>query len=272
MVGRSDIRSRLLPGRAVEARVQLDFPRPHRGRAPRTRPTARCRSSGRRRRRGASRCAIRRRRRVTAHDEPMPSANPTMSQNRRLNTQDAFGLAASCVAAIVVALDAAPAPTAARGAAGVSPSRNRCAARDTPVPNAIAFTTGERSVRAARRDAPSTAPLEPLGRRHEPLDPVDLDRGVVHRVARGLEQRERFVVERVRGVAQVAQRARRARRASRRAPRPASSRRSRRPPRARHLPTSSPASSSLRSSVRGSRRRASSAANIPGSAPCALGR
>ena len=41
---------------------------------------------------------------------------------------------------------------------GVSPSRSFCAARDTPVPNAIAFTTGtlQRSRREA--DAPSTAP------------------------------------------------------------------------------------------------------------------
>src|SRR4029079_10792912 len=75
--------------------------------ADRTLPLQRSTTSG-----GASRCAIRRSRRVTAHEEPSPSVKPTTSQNRRLNTQDAF--------------DWGRRRRRRRdGGTGVSPSRNR---------------------------------------------------------------------------------------------------------------------------------------------------
>ena len=68
----------------------------------------------------------------------------------------------------------------------------------------MAFTTGlrKRTRREPRRTVDRAA--HALGRRDEALHPVDLDRGVDHGVARGFEERNGFVVERVGGVAQVA--------------------------------------------------------------------
>ena len=113
----------------------------------------------------------------------MPSANPTISQNRRLNTQDAFGLAARRVA--VVGRVVRPRPGGGRGAGaraapgsrlpasaaphGTRPCRTPSPSRPANAACAPPCATRRRPRRStARPTSRAVRPGRPRSRRHSP--------------------------------------------------------------------------------------------------------
>ena len=213
---------------------------------------------------GASRCDDRRTRRVTAHDEPSPSANPTMSQNSRLNTQDAFGLAAT--RSRRAASTAAPRRRGGRSRLRAGAARRATRRCRTPSPSRPAIAAC--APRCATRRRPRRSTARPTSRAARPGRP---------RSRRRTPRRARR-----RAAGALRRGARRRCRAARAAC--ASSATSVAASTATSIVTTVAATTASTSPadivtrflslvvLRPARRRASSAANIAGSAPCALGR